>query len=59
LKRRCERLAPQASDKQKRVRAWLDQDFPMPVLMRAADLLISKLGNAFDEAIAAELPLSR
>jgi len=59
LKRRCERLALQASDKQKkrvRVLGWIE-DFPMPVLMRAADLLISKLGNAFDEAIAAELPL--
>jgi len=37
-----------------RVLGWTEH---VVKLMRAADLLVSKLGNTFDEAIAAELPL--
>src|SRR5262249_992407 len=51
LRRRCERLA--ASTPRLRVLGWTDQ---MAELMRAADLMVSKLGHTFAEALAAELP---
>ncbi len=37
-----------------RILGWTDR---IADLMRAADLLVSKLGNTFDEAMAAELPI--
>lgn len=53
IKAACERLA---REQQQRVRVlgWTDDVWP---LLRAADLAISKLGNFFDEALAAELPV--
>jgi processive 1,2-diacylglycerol beta-glucosyltransferase len=40
--------------KRLRVLGWTQQ---VPRLMRASDLLVSKFGNTFDEAMAMELPL--
>src|SRR5205085_1176562 len=51
LRRRLQRLMQNDS---LRVLGWTEH---MVKLMRSADLLVSKLGNTFDEAIAAELPL--
>ncbi len=57
LQARCESLAHGASATNVvRISGWLDNP-PMPVVMRACDLMVSKLGNAFDEAIAVELPI--
>jgi processive 1,2-diacylglycerol beta-glucosyltransferase len=57
LKGRCERVVERAAARERvRVVGWVE-DLPMPRLMRAADVLVSKLGNTFDEAIASELPL--
>ncbi len=54
LRRRCERLVSGEGGARLRVLGWTNR---MPELMRAADLMVSKLGNTFDEAMAAELPL--
>ncbi len=52
LKRNCERLARNA--KNLRVLGWTHR---VPQLFHAADLLVSKLGNTFDEALACALPI--
>lgn len=52
LQRNCERLARDA--KNLRVLGWT---LRVPQLFHAADILISKLGNTFDEARACALPL--
>ena len=55
LNKKCQSLANTIEHKQRlRVLAWTDQ---VPALFRAADVLISKLGNTFDEAIACGLPI--
>lgn len=54
LRRRCERLADNRFRERLRVLGWTEQ---VAELMRAADLSVSKLGNAFDEAMASRLPL--
>ena len=56
LRERCGRLANEENVDRLRILGWIDED-QMPQLMRAADLLVSKLGNMFYEAIASELPL--
>jgi UDP-N-acetylglucosamine:LPS N-acetylglucosamine transferase len=57
LKARCERLVKRArATGRVRVLGWI-ADPPMSRLMRACDLLVSKLGNTFNEALASELPL--
>jgi len=53
LQRRCERLAAHYPNRL-RVLGWTSR---MHELMRAADLMVSKLGHTFDEAIASGLPL--
>jgi len=55
LKRRCERLSYTGGDRL-RVLGWTEAD-QMPKLMCAADLMVSKLGGMFNEAIASELPM--
>lgn len=55
LKTRCEKLAREAGALDRvRVLGWTER---VPELMKASDLLVSKLGNTFDEAMASELPL--
>ena len=54
LKVRCEQIARRRTGATLRVMGWTES---LPELMRAVDLMISKLGNTFDEAVAAELPL--
>lgn len=54
LKARCEQLVTRASANV-RVLGWIDEQLPR--LMRASDVLVSKCGNTFDEAIASQLPL--
>ena len=55
LKRDCERLKEQfAAENRLRVLGWTNR---LPQLYRAADILISKLGNTFDEATACALPI--
>jgi processive 1,2-diacylglycerol beta-glucosyltransferase len=57
LKVRCERLAERARSRDRvRVLGWMEQPF-IAKLMRAGDVLVSKCGNTFDEAVASELPL--
>lgn len=57
LRGRCERLVKrQRAEERVRVLGWVEAA-TVARLMRACDLLVSKLGNTFDEAIAAELPL--
>ena len=56
LRSRCERLGESGSAGRVRVLGWTGPDH-MPKLMRAADLMISKLGSMFHEAIASELPI--
>jgi UDP-N-acetylglucosamine:LPS N-acetylglucosamine transferase len=57
LRVRCERLAQRDAVSQRlRVLGWVGPD-EMPRLMWAADLMVSKLGSMFNEAIAAELPI--
>ena len=56
LKARCERLPQNGSAGRCRVLGWIGAD-QMPKLMRAADLMVSKLGSMFNEAIASELPI--
>ena len=54
LQSRCERLASGSRGGDLRVLGWTSR---MPELMAAADLMVSKPGRAFDEAIASGLPL--
>lgn len=54
LRGRLQRLTQNGFSQRLRVLGWIDS---VVKLMRASDLLVSKLGNTFDEAIAAELPL--
>lgn len=54
LRRRLQRLTQNDFPQRLRVLGWTQH---VHKLMRAADLLVSKLGNTFDEAMAAELPL--
>ncbi|HEY0407564.1 MAG TPA: glycosyltransferase, partial [Pyrinomonadaceae bacterium] len=56
LKARCERLAENGAGESLRVLGWTGPD-EMPKLMAAADLMVSKLGSMFNEAIAMELPI--
>jgi processive 1,2-diacylglycerol beta-glucosyltransferase len=57
LKSGCERVIERARAQARvRVLGWVDE-MPMPRLMRASDVLVSKLGNTFSEAMACELPL--
>ncbi len=54
LQQRLKRLAQKGFNQRLRILRWTTQ---VARLMRAADVLVSKLGNTFDEAMAAELPL--
>jgi processive 1,2-diacylglycerol beta-glucosyltransferase len=56
LKARCELLARGADEARLRVLGWTGPD-EMPKLMAAADLMVSKLGSMFNEAVASELPI--
>jgi len=56
LRSRCERVAVNASWNSCRVLGWVGPD-EMPQLMCAADLMVSKLGSMFNEALASELPI--
>ncbi|HZT58692.1 MAG TPA: glycosyltransferase [Pyrinomonadaceae bacterium] len=54
LKSRCERLIANDTRERLRVLGWTER---VPQLMTAADLMVSKLGGMFNEAVAAELPV--
>ena len=54
LQSTIEGLLDQKADHRVRVLSWTDR---IAELMRASDVIVSKLGNTFDEAIAAELPI--
>ncbi len=54
LRRRLNRLTPDHSGQRLRILGWTEE---VARLMHAADLLVSKFGNTFVEAMAAELPL--
>jgi processive 1,2-diacylglycerol beta-glucosyltransferase len=56
LKSRCERLASGTQKERLRVLGWTGPEW-MPRLMSAADLMVSKLGSMFNEAVASELPI--
>ncbi len=56
LKARCERLARNGDGARLRVLGWTGPE-QMPRLMAAADLMVSKLGSMFNEAIASALPI--
>ncbi|MDQ2921717.1 MAG: hypothetical protein M3R52_08945, partial [Acidobacteriota bacterium] len=56
LKSRCERLPQNASVGKWRVLGWTEPE-RMAELMSAADLMVSKLGSMFNEALASELPI--
>lgn len=56
LKARCERLAQNGRRSRWRVLGWTEPE-QMVKLMCAADLMVSKLGSMFNEAIASELPI--
>jgi processive 1,2-diacylglycerol beta-glucosyltransferase len=56
LKARCERYAQNGAGDKLRVLGWTGPE-QMPKLMSAADLMVSKLGGMFNEAIASELPI--
>jgi processive 1,2-diacylglycerol beta-glucosyltransferase len=56
LQIRCEQLASNGHGERLRVLGWTGPD-QMPKLMLAADLMVSKLGGMFNEAIASELPI--
>ncbi len=56
LRARCERLASHGDRERLRVLSWTWPD-RMPKLMVAADLMVSKLGTMFHEAIATALPI--
>jgi processive 1,2-diacylglycerol beta-glucosyltransferase len=54
LKARCERLLRGGRGARLRVLGWTDR---VPQLMAGADLMVSKLGSMFNEALAVELPI--
>lgn len=54
LKARCERLPAGGSGARLRVLGWTNR---VPQLMAAADVMVSKLGSMFNEALAVELPI--
>jgi len=54
LKSRCERLAPGGAGDSLCVLGWTER---VPQLMAAADLMVSKLGGMFNEALATGLPI--
>jgi processive 1,2-diacylglycerol beta-glucosyltransferase len=54
LKSRCERLASDGAGGRLRVLGWTER---APQLLSAADLMVSKLGGMFNEALAAGLPI--
>ena len=55
LKRTCEKLKKNsAGESRLRVLGWTTR---VPELFRAADIMVSKLGNTFDEAMACSLPI--
>jgi processive 1,2-diacylglycerol beta-glucosyltransferase len=56
LKSRCERLEQNGAQGRLRVLGWTEPE-QMVKLMFAADLMVSKLGSMFNEAIASELPI--
>ncbi len=56
LKLRCEALADESRRNRLRVLGWTAPE-EMPQLMSAADLMVSKLGSMFYEAIVSELPM--
>ena len=56
LRVRCEQLGQNGASERLRVLGWTGPD-EMPKLMWAADLMVSKLGSMFNEAIASELPI--
>jgi UDP-N-acetylglucosamine:LPS N-acetylglucosamine transferase len=56
LKSRCERLPQSGSVAKWRVLGWTEPE-QMAQLMCAADLMVSKLGSMFNEAVASELPI--
>ena len=56
LKSRCDRVAMNAFWNCCRVLGWVGPE-EMPQLMCAADLMVSKLGSMFNEALASELPI--
>jgi processive 1,2-diacylglycerol beta-glucosyltransferase len=56
LRARCERLAAGGDGARLRVLGWTGPE-QMPKLMCAADLMVSKLGSMFNEAVASELPV--
>lgn len=54
LKARCERLCADGKGERLRVLGWTER---APQLMAAADLMVSKLGSTFNEALAVGLPI--
>jgi processive 1,2-diacylglycerol beta-glucosyltransferase len=54
LKARCERLPTVGRGARLRVLGWTER---APQLMAAADVMVSKLGSMFNEALAVELPV--
>ena len=56
LKSRCKRLEHNGAGGRWRVLGWTEPEH-MVKLMCAADLMVSKLGSMFNEAIASELPI--
>jgi UDP-N-acetylglucosamine:LPS N-acetylglucosamine transferase len=54
LRARCERLAKGSAATRLRVLGWTDC---VPQLMAGADMMVSKLGSMFNEALAVELPI--
>lgn len=56
LKSRCERIEQNGSGGRWRVLGWTEPEY-MPKLMSAADVMVSKLGSMFNEAVASELPI--
>jgi processive 1,2-diacylglycerol beta-glucosyltransferase len=56
LKARCERLAREGDEARLCVLGWTGPE-RMAELMAGADLMVSKLGSIFNEAIASALPL--
>jgi processive 1,2-diacylglycerol beta-glucosyltransferase len=56
LRSRCERLPQNGSGGTWRVLGWTEPE-QMAKLTYAADLMVSKLGSMFNEAIASELPI--
>lgn len=56
LAARCEDLARNGDGERLRVLGWMGPE-EMPKLLAAADLMVSKLGTMFNEALATELPI--